>query len=219
MKQSNLGNCTIRLLYISTPPPYYSQRWQTCIVHVHGLNNHLLCGETLKGQPRSSICKKWRTIKKKCIYMRKGKLDSYTRLLLIEALAEYFTVRLSSPVQIKPPISASVFCFLHLKSRQAGLLRQSRPSVTELGCGYFGCYAESLRKSPWFPSPPPSSHRLNQHAGRPHPACCFALVSPQICLHHKQKAVSPNDRGPWGRVGGKWVWKSQDGSRERHTDY
>ena len=35
----------------------------------------------------------------------------------------------------------------------------------------------------------------------PHPGCRFASASPQICLHHRQRADSPNDRARRGRGG------------------
>lgn len=107
--------------------------------------------------------------------------------------------------------------------------------TTELCWQHSCCCMQTILSLPhsFCPLTPPSPHRLNQHTGPPSVALQwhhlkFALVTQP--MHHRQRAVSPNDRARRCRVGGNlnlkqpgWLkWKNcrweKKRRRRKHFD-
>lgn len=133
--------------------------------------------------------------------------EKRTRWLFIEMFAVCFTVNPFSPDEIKLLIFLSPFYFCILISKCV----HTEPHLL---------HRALLKTFPWlyehsFVPPcitpsftPPSPRRLNQHTGPPGVALQWhrhrrALV--RRPMHHRQRAVSPNDRARRGMVSGKRI--------------
>lgn len=216
---------TVYLLW----PPHCSQRWQTCIVRLRGQNNQLLCGTALAGQARSRIFKNWHTHRKEmhicverkirliyrnainssvcrvfdCKPPRTGRGRASFFLCLCFVFASEMAHKSAEHAQTKPPLchraAPGIFLPLHGDSFVPPCVTPSLPLHPS-----FSTQAESAH---WAP-PPGVALQWHHHK--------FAWAS--WPMHHRHRAVSPNDRARRGRVGGEWVWNSRDGSSERIAD-
>lgn len=145
--------------------------------------------------------------------------------LLIEALAVYFTVISQSPVEIEPPPCLSLFCFCIKNAHRSS--DQTKPSLCHRAVLkiFLLLHGDSLVPPCVTPSSPSP---LLLHTGwistlGPPVSLCNGITTnslwwagPRIA---DRELSPPMTEQEGGRVGGRWIWNSRDGSSKRITEF